>query len=119
MGVGRDSDNSQPINQAEYPELVMADGITRGRLRVTRAGIFDSREVLSEYHSRRRSVSLLVTLPGCPGEPCPGEVVYPQSLWISLFVTLAWLAWIGLLIIAYVAVDMIVRGMMQMAAAMS
>jgi hypothetical protein len=28
-------------------------------------------------------------------------------------------AWIGLLIIAYVAVDMIVRGMMQMAAAMS
>ena len=30
-----------------------------------------------------------------------------------------WVAWIGLLIIAYVAVDMIVRGMMQVAAAMS
>jgi YjbE family integral membrane protein len=30
-----------------------------------------------------------------------------------------WVAWIGLLIIAYVAVDMIVRGLMQVAAAMS
>ena len=30
-----------------------------------------------------------------------------------------WVAWIGLLIISYVAVDMIVRGMMQAAAAMS
>jgi YjbE family integral membrane protein len=30
-----------------------------------------------------------------------------------------WVAWIGLLIIAYVAMDMIVRGLMQVAAAMS
>lgn len=30
-----------------------------------------------------------------------------------------WVAWIGLLIIAYVALDMIVRGMMQVAAAMT